>query len=67
LKASLLGQHLIKTDTADLISNVTEVMVMPQPYGTIYAATLTENGEINRNHAYRRTGVSQVKQPYLSQ
>ncbi len=60
LKAALLGQHLIKTDTADLIANVTEVMVMPQPYGTIYAATLTENGEVNRGHAYRRTGVCDV-------
>ena len=60
LKASLLGQHLIKTDTADFIANVTEVMVMPQPYGTIYAATLTESGEINRQHRYRRTGVCDV-------
>lgn len=31
LKAALLGQHRIKTDTADFIANVTEVMVMPQP------------------------------------
>lgn len=60
LKAALLGQHLIKTDTADLTANVIEVMVMPQPYGTIYAATLTENGEVNRGHAYRRTGVCDV-------
>ncbi len=60
LKASLLGQHLIKTDTAELIANVSEVMVMPQPYGTIYANTLTESGEINRQHTYRRTGVCDV-------
>lgn len=60
LKASLIGKHHIKTDTAELIANVTEVMVMPQPYGTIYSATLNENGEINRNHAYRRTGVCDV-------
>ncbi len=60
LKAALLGQHLIKTDTADLIANVTEVMVMPQPYGTIYGAALTETGEINRQHTYRRTGVCDV-------
>jgi plasmid segregation protein ParM len=60
LKASLLGQHVIKTDTADIIANVTEVMVMPQPYGTIYSATLTETGEINRHHTYRRTGVCDV-------
>jgi plasmid segregation protein ParM len=60
LKASLLGQHVIKTDTADIIANVTEVMAMPQPYGTIYSATLTETGEINRQHTYRRTGVCDV-------
>jgi hypothetical protein len=57
LKASLLGQHLIKTDTADIIANVTEVMVMPQPYGTIYAATLTETGEINRPPTGERVSV----------
>ncbi len=60
LRASLIGQHLIKTDTAELIANVSEVMVMPQPYGTIYANTLTESGEINRQHTYRRTGVCDV-------
>lgn len=60
LKETLLGQHIVQTDTADLIANVTEVMVMPQPYGTIYASTLTEKGEINRQHTYRRTGVCDV-------
>lgn len=60
LKASLIGQHLIKTDTAELIAHVSEVMVMPQPYGTIYANTLNESGEINRQHTYRRTGVCDV-------
>ncbi|MCB9453102.1 MAG: ParM/StbA family protein [Anaerolineaceae bacterium] len=60
LKTALIGQHLIKTDTCDIIANVTEVMVMPQPYGTIFAATLTEAGEINRAHTYRRTGVCDV-------
>ena len=60
LKASLIGQHLIKTDTAELIAHVSEVMVMPQPYGTIYANTLNEVGEINRQHTYRRTGVCDV-------
>jgi hypothetical protein len=60
LKSSLIGQHLIKTDTAELIAHVSEVMVMPQPYGTIYANTLNEAGEINRQHTYRRTGVCDV-------
>lgn len=60
LKAALLGKHLIKTDISEVIANVTDVMVMPQPYGTIYAATLTETGEINRHHKFRRTGVCDV-------
>ena len=57
LKAALTGQHLIKTDTAEIIANVDEVMVMPQPYGTIYAATLTEARRDQRTphlHADRR-------------
>jgi len=59
-KAALLGQHVIRTDTADLIANIAEVMVMPQGYGSIYAMSLTESGEINRRHTYRRTGVCDV-------
>ncbi len=37
LKQALCGQHLIQTDVAEIIANVAEVMVMPQPYGTICA------------------------------
>lgn len=60
LKAALLGQHLIKTDAADFIANVTEVMVMPQPQGTIYSQVLTDTGEVNAAHDYMRTGVCDV-------
>jgi hypothetical protein len=60
IKAALLGQHAVKTDATDLIANVTEVMVMPQPYGTIYGQTLTPTGEINSAHTYMRTGVVDV-------
>ncbi len=60
LKAALIGQHLIKTDVAEIVANVSEVMVMPQPYGTIFANTLTETGEINRHHTVMRTGVCDV-------
>ncbi len=60
LKTALLGQHLIKTDSAEVIANVTEVRVMPQPYGTIYASTLTETGDVNRHHIYTRTGVCDI-------
>lgn len=60
LKESLLGQHVIKTDACEIIANVTDVMVMPQPYGTIYATTLTDKGEIDRTHKHRRTCVCDV-------
>jgi len=60
LKAALIGQHLIKTDTAEIVANVDEVMVMPQPYGSVFAAILTEAGEINERHTYMRTGVCDV-------
>jgi hypothetical protein len=60
LKNALLGQHLIRTDSADFVANVSEVMVMPQPYGSAYAMMLTETGEINVYHTYMRTGVCDV-------
>jgi plasmid segregation protein ParM len=60
LKAALLGQHRIRTDAADFIANVTEVMVMPQPQGTIYSQILTDTGEVNAAHDYLRTGVCDV-------
>lgn len=40
--------------------NVTEVRVMPQPYGTAYSQMLTPNGEINVHHTYMRTGIVDV-------
>ena len=60
LKEALLGQHLIQTDACEVIANVTEVMVMPQPYGSAYAMMLTPTGEINVYHTYMRTGVVDV-------
>lgn len=60
LKAALLGAHVIRTDVCDVVAHVSEVMVMPQPYGTIYSETLTAQGELNRRHHFRRTGVCDV-------
>jgi plasmid segregation protein ParM len=60
LKASLIGTHLIHTDAAEIVAHVTDVMVMPQPYGTIYSRTLTETGELNAGHTFMRTGVCDV-------
>lgn len=60
LKRALLGQHLIKTKALEIVANITDVMVMPQPYGTIYANMLNERGELNIQHTYMRTGVCDV-------
>lgn len=60
LKQALQGQHLIKTDASEVIANVTEVMVMPQPYGSAYSQMLTPTGEINVYHTYMRTGIVDV-------
>jgi plasmid segregation protein ParM len=60
LKQALLGRHAIRTDQADFIADVTEVIVMPQPFGTLYAHTLTEFGEINDYYTFHRTGVCDV-------
>jgi plasmid segregation protein ParM len=60
LKAALIGQHLVQTDSAEFVANISEVMVMPQPYGSLYAQTLTPTGDINPTHTFIRTGVCDV-------
>ena len=57
LKNALIGQHRIKTDRADFIANITEVSVMPQPYAVIYSQMLTADGQINKAHTAKFTGV----------
>lgn len=60
LKAALVGQHHIKTDQTDIVANITEVMVMPQPYGTVYSRMLTAAGQLDPCHTATRTGVCDV-------
>lgn len=60
LKDALMGQHIIKTDQTEFVANIVEVMVMPQPYGTIYSNLLLTNGTLNPCHTPRRTGVIDV-------
>ncbi|MCU0463920.1 MAG: ParM/StbA family protein [Anaerolineae bacterium] len=60
LKEALLGKHLIKTDSCEVIAHVTDVIVMPQPYGTAYSQMLMPTGEINVYHTYMRTGIVDV-------
>jgi len=60
LKQTLIGQHRIQTDACDFVANITEVMVMPQPYGTIYSRMIKANGQLNECHTATRTGVVDV-------
>lgn len=60
LKETLKGAHRVKTDTRDFVVNVVGVNVMPQPYGTIYAAMLTQAGEIDTERTAMRVGVVDV-------
>lgn len=60
LKAALIGQHRVQTDSADFVANIVDVIVMPQPYGTIYSEMLTPAGDLNPCHTATRTGVVDV-------
>lgn len=60
LKTALTGTHLVHTDQTNFVANVTHVYCMPQPYGTLYNGMFTRDGEINRCHTSKRTGVVDV-------
>jgi len=60
LKEALLGQHVIQTDSCEVIANITDVIVMPQPYGSAYSQMLTPSGDVNVYHTYMRTGIVDV-------
>lgn len=60
LKSALIGQHRIQTDQCNFVANITECMVMPQPYGTIYSRMLKTNGELDPCHTAIRTGVVDI-------
>jgi hypothetical protein len=47
LKKHLIGQHLIHTDTTHFTANISEVAVMPEPRGTMFAFTLNADGSLN--------------------
>ena len=62
MKQAMIGQHRIKTNNADFIANVSDCIVMPQPYGTIYGEMITEIGELNHYHTASRTAVVDIGQ-----
>lgn len=60
LKKALIGTHPIRSDVANFVACITDVMVMPQPTGALYSQLLTETGDINKAHTAKRTGVIDV-------
>lgn len=60
LKKALIGQHPIRTDSTEIIADIVDVMVMPQPYGTIYSQMLTSEGEVDSAYVAGRTGVVDI-------
>lgn len=60
LKSVLAGPHRVQSDCVDFVANVAEVMVMPQPYGTIYRHLLTPDGSLDEYYSLERTGVIDV-------
>lgn len=60
LKKALIGTHPIRTDIANFVACITEVMVMPQPTGALYSQLIDANGAINKAHIAKRTGVIDV-------
>jgi hypothetical protein len=61
LKRMLLNEPLhVHTSSAHFVAHISQVYVMPQPYGTIYANMLTADGRMNPAYAYNTTGVVDV-------
>lgn len=60
LKKALMKQHCIKTNGCDVVIDVLNVILMPQPYGSIYSQSLKIDGSINTKYTFTKTGVVDV-------
>jgi len=60
LKTALIGLHHIQTDAADFVANIIDVIVMPQPYGTLYSQQLTTAGDYDPCFTAIRAAVIDV-------
>lgn len=60
LEEILQQPHHVQNAAVDFTVNVSNLYIMPQPYGTIYANQFTENGTYNPCHTAKRTGVVDV-------
>lgn len=59
-KQMLTGQHRIRTNSCDILINVINVYVMPQPYGTFYTEFLNPDGALNECYTARKTGMVDI-------
>lgn len=60
MKETFIGQHPIRANNANFVANITDVMVMPQPYGTLYSQQLLPNGELDPHYTAIRSAVVDV-------
>lgn len=60
MKETFIGQHPIKANNANFIANITECMVMPQPYGTLYSQQILPNGTLDPHYTAIRSCVVDV-------
>lgn len=60
MKEMLIGTHKIATNNANFVANITDVMVMPQPYGTLYSQQFLPSGELDPHYTPLRTGIVDV-------
>jgi plasmid segregation protein ParM len=60
LKSAIIGRHRIKTDQTDFVANVTDCIVMPQPYGTIYRMMYLPDGTLNPADTKKRKAVIDI-------
>ncbi|MDZ4768382.1 MAG: ParM/StbA family protein [Chloroflexota bacterium] len=60
LKSLLIGPHSVMTDRAAFVAHVSDVRIMPQPYGSIYSEMLLPDGALNARYTHTRTGVIDI-------
>lgn len=60
LKMALIGQHVIHTNSCDMVVEIEIAYVMPQPKGTVYAFMYNPDGTLNDEQTYVEVVVHDV-------
>lgn len=58
MKKAFIGRHRIDANNAGYWIDVIDCHIMPQPYGTIYAQMITDQGVMDETHAVSRVAVT---------